>query len=280
MKKIIPNPPELRLRGFLFTLLKMPRMGLVPGIVCLCSFFASVIVVITNLNLSSDGPGDIRNFEVGKVADRDVIAEHSLSYIDKDATLMRVKAQENMVPAVFRFSENPRVEAIDSWNKFCDLADKLVTEGSPQVSKHLEIQAEYRDYFTNETLNSYFNAPDRPAFREYGVKVLDSVFEKGVFTINYAGLGSYNPDMAELIVSRGDRVERERISYSNIITITNAADAITQISESEQMPADFRAIAVPLLLPFVRENVFFSMEDSRIRVVQATERIPPVMKHI
>jgi putative nucleotidyltransferase with HDIG domain len=279
MKKI-PNPPDQRLRGFLQRLLKMPRMGRIPGIICICSFLAAVIVTITNLNLSSDGPGDINKFEIGKVADRDVIAEHSLSYIDNEATMMRVKAQENMVPAVFRYSENPRVEAIESWDKFCDLADKLVAEGSSRTSRQMAIQAEYRDYFTNETINAYFTAHDRPAFRAYGEKVLDSVLEKGVFTMDYVDLGSYNPDLAELIVSRGDRVERERVSYSGIITMANASDAITQVSDSEQMPDDFRDLAVSLLLPFVRENVFFSMEDSRLRVTQAKERVPPVMKHI
>jgi cyclic-di-AMP phosphodiesterase PgpH len=279
MKKI-PNPPELKFRGFLDNLLKMPRMGRVPGIICLCSFIAAVIVTLANLNLSSDGPGDIRNFEAGKVADRDVIAEHSLSYIDNEATMMRVKAQENMVPAVFRYSENPRVEAIESWNKFCDLADKLIAEGSSRNSRQLAIQAEYRDYFTNDTINSYFIAPDRPDFRTYGEKVLDSVLEKGVFTMDYVDLGSYNPDLAELIVTHGDRVERERVSYSGIITKTNAADAIKQVSDSEQTSENFRDIAVSLLLPFIRENVLFSVEDSRLRVAQVMERVPPVMKHI
>jgi putative nucleotidyltransferase with HDIG domain len=275
-----PNSTDLMLRGFLFRLFKLPRMGRVPAVICLCSFIAAVIVTITNLNLNAEGPGDLKNFEIGKVADRDVIAEHSLSYIDEDATLMRMKAQENMVPAVFRHAENAAVEARESWNKFCDLADELAVEGLPRGSMRFEIQGRYEDYFTNDTLNSYFNAPNRPAFREYGLKVLDSVLEKGVFTLGYVDLGGYNPGLAELIVTGGGRVERERISYSAIVTVANAADVMTQISDSEQMPADFRAIAVPLLLPFVRENVFFSMEDSRLRVAQALERVPSVMKHI
>jgi putative nucleotidyltransferase with HDIG domain len=279
MKKT-PNPPEMRLRGFLYRLLKMPRMGRVPGIICVCSFIAAVIVTITNLNLNVEGPGDLKNFEIGKVADRDVIAEHSLSYIDEEATLLRMKAQENMVPAVFRYAENVTQEVLESWNKFCDLADKLAKEGLPRGSMRFEIHSEYEDYFTNDTLNSFFNAPDRPAFRTYGLKILDNVLEKGIFTMGYTDLGGYNPDLAELIVTRGDRVERERVSYSGITTIANAADAIIQAADSEQLPANFKAIAVPLLLPFIRENVFFSIEDSRLRVAQAMEKIPSVMKHI
>jgi putative nucleotidyltransferase with HDIG domain len=255
-------------------------MGRVPGIICLCSFIAAVIVTITNLNLNAGGPGDLKDFEVGKVADRDVTAEHSLSYRDEEATLQKMKAQENMVPAVFRYIENVGQDVRESWNKFCDQADKMVKEGLPRSSMRLTIQSGYHDSFSNETLNSYFNAPDRPAFREYGLKVLDSVLEKGVFTIGYGELDGYNPDIAELLVSRGDRVERERVSYSGVITIANAADAINQVCESEKMPADFRAIAAPLMLPFVRENVFFSTEDTRLRVAQAVENVPAVMRHI
>jgi putative nucleotidyltransferase with HDIG domain len=279
MKKT-PNPPEFKLRGFLYRLLKLPRMGRIPGIICLCSFAASVIVTITNLNMGSEAPGDLKNFEVGKVADRDVIAEHSLSYIDDEATLLRMKAQENMVPAVFRYLENVSQDVRDSWNKFCDMADKLAAEGLPRGSMRFEIHAAFEDYFSNETLNAYFNAPDRPDFRTYGLKVLDGVLEKGVFTMDHTDLGSYNPDLAELIVTHGDRVERERLSYSGIVTTANAGDAITQAADSEQLPPHFRAIAVPLLLPFVRENVFFSIEDSRLRVAQAMEKVPAVMKHI
>ncbi len=157
-----PNSPDIKLRGFLYKLLKLPRMGLVPGIICLCSFIASVIVTITNLNLSAEGPVDLKNFEVGKVADRDVVAEYSLSYIDEEATLLRMKAQENMVPAVFRYFENISQDVRESWNKFCDLADKLAGEGLPRSSMRLAIQTEYQDSFTNETLNSYFGDPDRP----------------------------------------------------------------------------------------------------------------------
>jgi len=278
MKKT-PNSLDLT-QGFLPRLLKLPSMGRVAWIVCLCSFVTAVIVTITNLNMNAEGPGDLRFFEAGKVADRDVIAEYSLSYIDDDATQARMKAQENLVPAVFRYYENISHDARDSWNKFCDMADKLADEGSSRASIQLAIQAEYQDYFSNETLNSYFTARDRQEFREYGLKVLESVLEKGVFSIGFADLGAYNPDLAELIISRGDRVERERVSYSGIITISNAQDAITQALDSSQVSPGFKAIAVPLLLPFIRENVFFSREDSKLRVAEAMERVPAVMKHI
>jgi len=279
MKKT-PNPPELKLRGFLYWLLKVPRMGRAPGIVCLCSFIAAVIVTVANLNLNVEGPGDLKNFEAGKVADRDVIAEYSLSYIDEEATQQRMKAQENLVTAVFRYYENIGQDVRGAWNEFCDTADRLAAEGSSRASMQLAVQAEYHGYFSNETLASYFSARDRQEFREYGLKVLDAVLEKGVFALGYADLGGYNPDLAELIVSRGDRVERERVSYSSIITTANAADAIAQAADSGQAPAAFKAIAVPLLSPFIRENVFFSREDSRLRVAEAMERVPAVMKHI
>jgi putative nucleotidyltransferase with HDIG domain len=275
-----PNSPDIKLRGFLSKLLTPPRMERLPAIICVCSFITAVIVTVANLNLNSDGPGYLKNFEVGKVADRDVIAEHSLSYIDEEATEMRMKAQENMVPAVFRYNEGAARDVRESWNKFCGLVQKFTEEGLPPNSMRMEIQAEYEGYFTNDTLNSFYNAPNKTSFREYGLKVLNGVFEKGVFTLDYADLGSYNPDTAELIVTRGDRVERERVSYNSVITTANAAEAITQISASEHLPADFTAIAVPLLLPFVRENVSFSIEDSRLRVAQTLERVPPVMKYI
>jgi len=282
MKKIpdffTKDIPDFLLRKFKqFDLL---RLGLVPGIVCLCSFLAAAFVIVTNMDSGVEGMGNFKDFEVGKVAEKDVVAEYSLTYVDKEATRLRMEAQESLIPAVFRYSTNIRDEVLQAWNTFCDFTDELLVEKAPAASVRMAIQAQYPGYFPAALIDAYFASPHYAEFRNYGLGALNAVYEKGVFSLNSVDMGRHNPDMVELLVFRGDRTERERVSLNDIIFLDGAAAAITLAAENAQMPSEFIAIAPSLLRPFVRENVTFSREDTELRVAEAMERVAAVIKNI
>jgi membrane-associated HD superfamily phosphohydrolase len=150
---------RLRLIGF-------PHLQPAPGIVCLCSLIAAVFVTVTNMEMGGEGLGDLGDFEVGKVADRDVVAEYPLSYIDIEATSLRMEAQEYLVPAVFRYSDSIAKGVLESWSAFCDFTDQVAEEKVSPTSERLAVQAEYPAFFSTETLAVYFNSPDRANFRK------------------------------------------------------------------------------------------------------------------
>ncbi|MDR2718047.1 MAG: HDIG domain-containing protein [Treponema sp.] len=260
------------------------RLGLAPGMVCLGSFIVAAFFIVTNINVDSERPGDFSDFEVGKVADRDLIAEHPFSYIDKEATRLRMEAQESLVPAVFRYSSAATDEILKSWNEFCDFTDALIArEASAEISAaslRLAVQAEYPAYFTAETLNAYFASPQRAEFRDYGLELLNSILKKGVFELKAVDMGRHNPDRVELLVSLGDRTEREQVSFSGIVSRNDVGEAILAAAENARMPSGIRAIAPSLLYPFIQENVFFSREDTELRITEAMEHVAAVVKHI
>jgi len=261
-------------------LLSLPHFGLAPWLVCAGSFIGAVIVIITNINPDIEKLGNLGDFEAGKVADRDIIAEYPLSYIDSDATRLRIEAQEHLVPAIFRYSADIGNEALNSWNTFCDFMDVLAAENASLVSMRLAVQAEYPGYFSAETLSYYFSSLHREQFRDYGTEVLRWVFERGVFALNDANMERRNPDMVEMLIALGNRIERERIARSNVVTMDNAGEAIANAAESVGLPLDIMAIAPLLLKPFVRENVFFSRDDTELRLADAMDRTTAVIKNI
>ncbi|MCL2043211.1 MAG: HDIG domain-containing protein [Treponema sp.] len=256
----------------------LPRLGRISGIVCLCSFAATVVITVSHINMNMEGLGDLSDFEIGRVAERDIIAEHSFSYIDENATRLRMEAQEHLVPAVFRYFETVADESLQAWNAFCDYADSLIEEGLSQSSVLLALQAEYPARFPTGIIAAYLSAPDRAVFREYGLEVLSALYAKGVYTMELTDSTLYNPDMVELLFTRSGRTERERVIRSTITMLTNAEDSITQFSEP--LPSGFRDLAAGLLRPFVRENVLFSPEDYQMRVTEAMERVSDVVIYI
>ncbi|MDR0455779.1 MAG: HDIG domain-containing protein [Treponema sp.] len=256
------------------------RLGLAPGMVCLGSFLLAVFFIVTNINMDTERTGDFSDFEAGKVADRDLIAEHPFSYVDKEATRLRMEAQESLIPAVFRYSSAVTGEILKSWNEFCDFTDELVTQGTPAASLRLAVQAEYPAYFTVETLNAYFTSPQRVEFRDYGLVLLNTILTRGVFALKAVDMGRHNPDMVELLVSLGVRTERERVNFNAIVSRDDVGDAILAAAENAQMPPGIRDLASSLLSPFVQENVFFSREDTELRITEAMGRVTAVVKNI
>ncbi|MDR2432949.1 MAG: HDIG domain-containing protein [Treponema sp.] len=265
------------IRNSLSGVFNLTRSRVAPGLVSLCSFVISVLVVLSNMG--GAGVGDIRNFETGKVADRDVIAGYPVSYIDEEATRIRMEDQERLVPAVFRYSREAGMEARDSWNAFCDFADKLAGN-SAAASFRLAIQAEYPAFFSNETIAAYVAAPERAAFRGFGLEALDAVLTRGIFSLNNAEIKNYNSDAVELLNPSGFGTGWEQMPYSNIVTSDNVREALEQTVKDADMPVSFRMIGADLLRPFIKENVFFSPPDSHRRAAEARERVAPVIKYI
>ena len=258
----------------------MPRLGLVPGIVCLISFLGSAFIAVSNMQLGVELLGDLADFEVGKVADRDVVAEYPLSYIDENATRLRMEAQAHLVPAVFRYVMAAGEVSLEAWNSFCDFADELAEEGSSEASMRLALRSEFPAMFSDEVIAAYLNDPDREKFREYGQEILYGLYRRGIFALWAVDLNNYNPDTVELLIAHGDRTERERVYRSNMITKDSIRESISAATDFGDMAHGFKLIAPDLLIPFIRENAFFSGEDTEFRVAEAMERVAAVVKHI
>jgi putative nucleotidyltransferase with HDIG domain len=245
------------------------------------ALFTFLTMLITIMAASgSIGPAAaasvIQDFETGKVAERDVTADYPVSYIDEEGTRLRIEAQQKLVPAVFRISAAATAEIRDSWRRFSDLADRLAEAGGSAEARRLAVQAEYPALFPDpEVMDAYFSASERINFRDYGFTVLDNILEKGIFALNLTELQNYNPDIADLVRAAG----QERVFYSDVYTLDDTAGLINQIAGGE-MPESFRAMAEPLLKPFIKENVFFSSADTRRRVMEVREHVEPVMKNI
>jgi putative nucleotidyltransferase with HDIG domain len=269
-----------KLKEFLLRAFSFFRFRPGPSMAALGALILSTLAVVLNMNNSAGSAGDIRDFEAGRVADRDVVAEQSVSYVDEEATRLRLEAQERLVPAVFRFSPAAGEDIRNAWQGFTAFVDGLVKDGASADAALLAIQAKYPARFSGDVLEQYLRNPERPRFGEYGTAALDNILGQGIFSIRKADLEQYNPDMAELLSTSAFRAEQERIPYSGVITRDTAGEALEHYIAGAGFPPSFSRIAGGLLLPFIAENVFFSPGDTRQRVAETRSRIEPVIKYI
>jgi len=246
-----------------------------PVIYSFLLFVIAAFVIIISGN--NESISDISDFEAGKVADRDVTAGFTLSFIDEDATRTRLEAAAKHVNAVFRMSTEANKQILDSWNDFCDFTGKI--SGTSRAAAIQALEAEYPGSFSNDTLNAYLSAAGRASFKDYGIEALNIILDKGVFLFHRDDIRFFNPDIAELQHSTSV-MEKEYISYNDIITLANVRNVLSEIIKNMDTPVLFKNIAVDLLEPFIRENTFFSFSETQKRIEEAKETITPVTRTI
>jgi putative nucleotidyltransferase with HDIG domain len=252
----------------------------IPTLVTFLVFLLGVLIMAGQKNQDGAEQGSFRDIEVGRVADRDIQAEEETSYVDEEATRHRMEAQERLVSAVFRMVPQVEEDIIASWSGFTGFAAELFQEESSREIFRLKIAAEYPGLFAEQVLDAYYSDPARDRYEENGRTILRQILGAGVFALPAYGLENYNPDLVELVYDSGSRNERDRLPYRSMATMETLDQAIRNGVLQSLNQSVFTRIAPDLLIPFIRENVFFSEEDTRQRVAEARRQVEPVIKYI
>ncbi len=264
-----------------FFLTRAPRFALGPVLSVAGAFACALFAAFLGPSLSASLQGDSDTFWVGQIADRDVTADRSFEYEDEEATRLRREAQERLVPAVFRFSDDATRESLSSFSRFAAFCQAQFRNRASAESFKLAVQAEYPGAFSRETIDAIYRAPARNQLLESAAAALRSLMEGGVFSVPASGLEGYNPDSIEVVRYSGAPEERDRrFSGAANVTLANVPRRIAAIVSSGGYPSALASIAPALLGPFVAENVFFSPEDSARRLENARERVDPVVKRV
>jgi putative nucleotidyltransferase with HDIG domain len=275
------NPEKNSAPRFFQNLLRVfnvSRLSPLPALVCLVSFLLVLFLVVGNLE--PGGAEEGREFEAGLVADRDIQAAEAASYVDGEATRQRIEAEERLVCPVFRFSPAVEDEALESWKRFTLFTEGIFRKGGSAGIFNLEVQAEYPGEFSSYTLNAYFDDPARGRYGEYGAVILRRIMGAGVFALPQEGLDQYNPEAVELVSDSESHSEWERVPYHSIVVKDRVGEAVRAGAENSLDQSVFARIAPDLLGPFVKENVFFSEEDTRQRIQEARNGVEPVIRYI
>ncbi|MDR3334117.1 MAG: HDIG domain-containing protein [Treponema sp.] len=264
----------------LFRYFKFPPIRPGPALVTLSALLVSTLVIIRVMNSLGGAGGELQEFEVGRVAERDVTAEQGLSYIDEKATRLQLEAQQRLVPAVFRYTVPEGIEAQKTYTRFMESSRRYFENSADFDAYKRMIQADFPGAFSEENLYTLFTDPQRASFLETGFAVLEHFMETGIFALPQAGLDDYNPDMVEVFRGSTANPERERVNFDHIVTLDTLEDAVGRYVGELRFPGAFQLIAFDLIKPFVQENVFFSPADTEQRVAETRSQVAPVVKYI
>ena len=241
------------------------------------AFLVCFIVILVRINTRGSFDSDIDEFEVGKVAGRDVVAEKGISYRDEQATSFRIASQLRLVQAVFQFSVMATAEQMAKWEKFAALAADAAGQ-SPQAYKQA-IQSEFPGYFSDDALDLLYGSNEREQMLIGCAAILDQALERGIYLVPQTGLEELNPDWVELIRMSGTRIEQEKVPMRNVTTPHETGELVNQLAAAANSP-ELEHLAPQLITPLLHENVFYSREETIKRINETLLRTEPVMRNI
>ncbi|MDR1059556.1 MAG: phosphohydrolase, partial [Treponema sp.] len=239
-----------------------------------------LIVILGNMNSGKGGAGALEDFEVGKVADRDVTADHAITYEDEKATQQRREDRERQVQAVFHYSSEASGEIRNKWNRFLLGVETHLGGGSSREEFVSAVQAQFPSLFDADVLDAFYRAGGRADLLLNGSEVLEAILKKGIFSIPQTGLDHLNPETAEFIRESGGRIEREQVRYDSVVTRGRLPEALDRVIGAGNYSSSFAALAPGLLIPVISENVFYSPDETFRGILETRERTEPVLKYI
>ncbi|MDR1429949.1 MAG: HDIG domain-containing protein [Spirochaetaceae bacterium] len=242
----------------------------------LAAFILPAFVVCSGIGERSLMESRLHDFETGRVAPRDIVAETTVYYTDEEATTLKIEEAEHGAPAVFRYSPDDTALILSSYSRFMDMSKALFLEGGSAAAYQTALRDEYPGAFSPEILNALFRDPLREKLLDDGNAVLTHILERGIFALPRTGLELYNDGEAELLYENDGRVSRELVRYDDIVTAGNAAEQLAALIARGSYTSSFVSIAPELIRPFIAENVFFSAGDTAEKLNELRARVEPV----
>jgi len=249
------------------------RYGIVvlAGLGCLAAFIGFGAI---------SGSAGLGGFEAGKVADRDIVAEIDVVYIDAKATKVRTDAELRLVPAVFSLDDaatKSSIEAVAAFRKsFLQLSAGNIT--SDELS--LRIRGAFPELISTDLSKRLAEYPAPSNALEQGRIVLETLMRRGVFAIPDLGLEAYNPESLELRRWTDGPLLYEQVAIEKATTLRRIKPASVEIARSLKMSATMTALASDIATAFAKENAFFDTDQSIRRLEAAKARVEPVMRKI
>ncbi|MDR2052686.1 MAG: HDIG domain-containing protein [Treponema sp.] len=263
-----------------FTSLLPKKLRLGPVLVSLAAYAVSLALIIGGQGYLSFSVTERGEFEAGRVAERDLVANQAVSYIDEKATREKVDSLAKQVPAVFTYSAEVSGGILSAYDRLLILTEDLFAGANTPETFRAAIEEQFPGAFSGEIITALCEDPDRERFPSCGLQTLRYILEEGIFSLPETGLEAFNPQIAELRHNYGPRTEREKIAYNRIITLDKAKTAVERYIAESNFPPGFARIGAALLDPFITENVFFSAENTAQLVAEIRDRVEPVMGHI
>jgi len=229
------------------------------------------------LELNSFRQLNLAEYEVGKVADRDIIAVREFSYVDEEATQIRRDARQRLVTAVFRYDRERSANFIREYTVFSDFLEETLRNASSPDQFVLEVQEAYPGILDRQQIIAFFNSRNPLALVGTALAVYKQIINEGYTALPDQGMERFNQTDVEIIRIRNDHSERSQYPMQNLLTARTLRSFVQSSLVSLGRPAAQADQVLVLIRPFLRENLLFQSDESESKLEAASKQVQPVL---
>lgn len=232
---------------------------------------ATYFTFISGQNFSLDA---LKDFEIGKVASKDVIASRNITYIDEKATeLKRLERKKSVLP-VFNFDTQITSKVLADINSFTEsFSDSAEFEDSNAF--FAAVQNSFPNQFSARDLKAVFD-------ENYNEKVSivsslsKQIMDLGIIIKPKDGeLSGYESDEVELVTKIANSQQFSTVKIDRFLTIEEIPNYINDILKGinkQHLAKDVRI----LMQAFLRANILYDKIATEHKLELAMSEVVPV----
>jgi len=217
------------------------------------------------------------DFEIGKVADRDVLAPREISYIDENATRIRRDARQRLVTAVFRYDRDLSAAMLEAYSSFVEYMDGTMQTTSGAGQFVLQVQQEYPGILEKKQIQALFNSSDRAGILAVSLGVFKQILNEGITSFPDEGMEKFNQSDVELVHWKNDRQERIEVPKDSLLTWPELRTYTSNALVLMKKPPAMTDTVLNLIKPFLRENLVYQTDESEAKLEAAVRQVAPVL---
>jgi len=214
------------------------------------------------------------------VADRDIVADRELSFVDENATRLRVEAEQQLVLPTFVANEKPAARTIGRYRSFQDLLSDLAARKVAGDTLYLSVQSQFPGLFAKDEVLGLARSPYRSQALSHADAILRGILARGIAAMPASGLERYNSDYVEIRRLVNGKPDAEEIPAGRLVTLKSLGTAIDEEAIARRIARPVMTLAGGLVRSFAVENTFFDEEQSGRRLAQVRSAIEPVVRTI
>jgi hypothetical protein len=232
------------------------------------------------------GPGSVDSrggpsvLEEGKVAEKDITADREISFIDSNATRLRVEAEARLVLPVFVVDDKPASRAMERFRSFQDLMGDLTGRKVAGETLYLQVQSAFPGLLSKDEVLALSRSPLRSQAFAFADDILKGLLDQGIVAVPASGLEPYNPDYVELHAIADGRPSTSEIPINRLVTLKSLRDAVDAEVSDRRLARPLAALATGMVMSFAVEDAFFDQAQSDRKLASAKAEVEPVIRTI
>jgi len=275
MKEKNPNP---KIRGRLSSFWSRISLCRKTIIIVLALTFlgAMAILLFGNTMLPASRTMKVSDYQEGMVADKDIIVEQGITYIDEEATRLKQEAELKMIPPVFIVHDDITRQIMQEYAVFRSLMSEDVGETPDKDMLFLELQSKLPAVFAREDMDIILPCSGNEPLLEHMGNLLERIMVDGVAALPE----DMEKETVEIVRWRDGVKEREEKKLSQVTTSENLPATAEELAPDAGIAEDNIPCARFIVSTFARENAFYDAELTDAAQQQALAAVDPVTKKL